>query len=100
MRTIAVVEYVLGALFGWAFVAAYAWRTRGGWKRSREGWHLMTFTATLAVIFTLAVVVRVVDVPGIRVIAVVLYGAIVVGLGWRLALVIAATKHSRDRRKS
>lgn len=98
MRTVAIIEYVLGALAGWAFVLTYQLRTHGAWRGSREGWHLMTFTTTLAVIFTLAVVVRVVDVPGIHVIAVVLYGAIVAGLIWRVALLVTATKNA-DRRR-
>ena len=97
MRTIALIEYVLGALAGWAFVITYHWRTHGAWHRSAMGWHLMTFTATLAVVFTLAVIVRVVDVPGIHLIAVLLYGGIVAGLIWRYFLLASATKRP-DRR--
>jgi hypothetical protein len=97
IHTLALVEFVAGALLGWAFVITYQWRTHGAWRRSATGWHLMTFTATLAVIFTLAVAVRVVDIPGIRVIAVVLYGGLVLGLAWRLALLATATRQRREQ---
>lgn len=90
-------ECVLAAVLGWAFVTTYQVRTRGRWRRSPEGWHLMTFTATLAIVFTLVVLVRVVDIPGLGVIVVILYGAIDAGLAWRLALLATATKVRRDR---
>jgi hypothetical protein len=95
MRTVALVEFVLAALLGWAFVITYQLRTHGAWRRSATGWHLMTFTATLAVVFTLAAIVRVVDIPGIAYIAVALYAAIVGGLAWRLVLLATATKQRR-----
>lgn len=95
MRTAVLVEFILGALLGWAFVITYQLRTHGGWRRSATGWHLMTFTATLAVVFTLAALVRVVAIPGIGYIAVALYALIVAGLAWRLALLATATKQRR-----
>lgn len=96
IHTLMLTEFILGALAGWAFVITYQLRTHGRWRRSATGWHLMTFTATLAVIFTLAVASRVVAIPGIRIIAPVLYGLIVAGLFWRLVLLATATKPRRE----
>lgn len=40
----------LGALAAWAFCVAYRFSAR--WRKSAEGWHLMTFTGTFAAILT------------------------------------------------
>lgn len=96
IHTLMIVEFTLGALFGWAFVLTYQIRTRGRWRGTATGWHLMTFTATLAVIFTVAVLARATEIPHIDVIAVALYGLVVIGLGWRLALLATATRKARS----
>jgi hypothetical protein len=97
IRSIALGEFALGALLGWAFVLTYQLRTHGAWRRTATGWHLMTFTATLAVIFTVAVLARVVQIPHIGPISVVLYGAVDAGLTWRLALLATATRQRREQ---
>ena len=60
----------------------------------------MTFTASIALIFTLLAVVRVVDVPAARAVFLALLAAIDAGLVWRFVLMQSATRHGSDRRQS
>lgn len=78
-----------------AFVILYAvWAP---WYRSTAGWHLMTFTANLALLLALGLLRRSIgDVPWLTVAFVVLYLAMAIQLWWRLALLVS--HHRADRR--
>ncbi len=52
MTTFAIVATALGTL---AFVLSYAWLTRGNWKHSMMGIHVMTFMIVILVVTSLAV---------------------------------------------
>jgi hypothetical protein len=98
MRQATLALYVIGAASAWAFVVGYWLRTHGGWRRSPEGWHLMTFTASVGLIFTLLSVVRVLPLLAARVVFLILVAAIDVGLIWRFVLMQTATRNAKARR--
>lgn len=94
-----VVEFVVAALGGLAFLVGYHVRAHGAWRYSREGRHMFSFTAVIAITFTFAVAVRVVDIPGIDIIAHVLYSLIGLLLWQRFWLMWRATGRAREQRK-
>lgn len=94
MRAVLIAAFAVAALAGWSFVIGYAWRTRGN-RHPTLWWHLTLFTGVIAVVFTLAIVVRVIDIPGIEYIARVLYWAIALLLVQRTVLMFRATRKRR-----
>lgn len=68
-----------GALGAWYFVVAYWVLTRGTWRRTGVGNHLMGFTGNLAMLLTLILVNRVLGLyPGRRAITAALFLTFVV----------------------
>jgi hypothetical protein len=87
MRDITNAIAALGAAGCWYFVAAYWVTTRGDWRRTPGGRHVMQFTANLGVLFTLIVSARFwPDYPGRSVVTLVAFAALVVQIGWRCVL--------------
>ena len=84
---------ILGAVPAWLFLFLYHHRTRGRWRRSAVGWHLMAMTTVMGLFLTLAATVRLFGpYPGIEVVAVVLYAAVDALLWQRVLLMIKATR--------
>ena len=87
---------IVSALAGWGFVLAYQVRTRGAWRRTALGWHLMTFTACIALIFSFIVLIRVIGPwSWLPVAAVALYWLVALLLVQRFVLMLLATRRER-----
>jgi uncharacterized membrane protein len=89
IHLIGTIGIVAGAVSATAFVGLYHLSAR--WWHSEEGWHVMSFTAALAVVFDwLAVRTLLTDArplaPGIGVTRAVIFWAIASLLLWRLWL--------------
>jgi uncharacterized membrane protein HdeD (DUF308 family) len=79
------------------FVAAYQRFTAGDWRRNPGGRHLMEFTGTLGVLLGLIVLARFwPDYPGRDVITLVVFGALVGQVVWRIVLLHRAQDHDRE----
>jgi L-asparagine transporter-like permease len=84
----------IGALLAWWFVLMYR---RVKWRKYREGRHLMGFTLMVAIILSLAAVVRVFGpYPGMQYVAVVLYAWLVYLLAARIWLQRRAQREAQD----
>jgi hypothetical protein len=87
VRDASTVLTVLGAVACWYFVVVYHWTTRGDWRRTPVGRHLMAFTANLGALFVLIVVARLwPDYPLRPQITLVFFAAVVAQLAWRCVL--------------
>lgn len=97
MRVAGTILAGLGALACWYFVVAFHVTTAGDWLHNRGGRHLMQFTATLGALFTLIVVARFWPAyPGRDVVTLVLFGALVAQVGWRIVLLHRAQHEDRE----
>lgn len=90
----AVVATALGAL---VFVVLYAWTTRGAWRTTPMGKHVMTFTAVIFAVSSLAVasIVWGTDWPYRNVIRTVAWSAVAFCLWWRV-LLLYRVQHPTD----
>lgn len=91
----AIIATALGAL---VFVISYAWVTRGGWKDSTMGRHVMTFMAAILIVCTLAVigVVWGTDWPNRNIIRTAAWALIGACIWWRVALLYRVQHHGDD----
>ena len=93
MYDLATFLVVMGAIPAWVFPFLYHHRSRGRWRHSALGWHLMAMTVVIGLFLTLAATVRLFGpYPGIAVVAVILYGAVDVLLWQRVILMLSATR--------
>jgi hypothetical protein len=94
----AVILTALGAL---VFVASYAWTTRGAWRDSIMGWHVMTFMVAILAVSALAVVAIIwgTDWPHRNTIRTAAWGVIAACIWWRVILLYRVqhrpAKHER-----
>lgn len=90
----AVIATALGALL---FVASYAWTTRGAWRTTIMGKHVMTFMAAILLVSGLAVAAIIFgsDWPHRNVIRTAAWGLIAACIWWRVFL-LYRVQH-RDR---
>lgn len=93
MSTLILFLVIFAAIPANLFVLFYAvWSP---WYESVAGWHLMTFTANLALILDFAILRRWLgDVPWLNATFVVLYALVGLQLYWRLGLLVRS--HHRD----
>lgn len=101
MRTIGTVLALLGGVASWYFVAAYWWSTRGDWRRTAAGRHIMLITANLGLLMSLIVAARVwPDYPGRQAITAAAFAALVAQIGWRIVLMHRAQRTDARRRRA
>lgn len=95
MREAGNILSALGALACWYFVAVYWWKTRGDWRHSWAGRHVMLLSANFAVLLTLIVMARLWPTyPGRSLVTIVVYAALVTQLVWQCVLL-----HRAQRRR-
>lgn len=93
----------LTAAINTACVVAYGWTTRGGWRDSEMGRHLMCFMCSEAAILDLSVVRMVAGGAGwpdpvwFRVLRLVVFVTLPVVMGWRLAIIVRAYRGLLER---
>lgn len=91
--TVATVLRVEAAVIAWVFVARYS---RVAWHRTGEGRHLMSFTFLVALFMSFAATVSIFGpYPGIDLVALGLYGALV-ALLWDRNLLFSHAQHDHD----
>jgi len=90
----------VGALACFYFVAAYQWETRGSWRKTAGGKHVMGFTAVLGAFFGLVFAARVwPSYPGRDWISLVVFAAAVWQVLWRNVLLYVAQHPQRQSRR-
>lgn len=76
------------------FPIVYQWTTRGTWRKSEMGRHVMSLMAVLALLLDFSVGIRIFGRPGwIGVVAVILYSCVVLLMWQRLFLLVKAQRH-------
>ena len=92
---LAVALVVLGAIPATLFVFAYG--AMAPWWRSAEGWNLFGFTLSIALLLDLSLAQHFAGpLPGLRVVALVIYAAIAGFLWQRLFLLLRAQRRGQD----
>lgn len=79
------------------FVAAYHVTTGGDWRKNAGGRHVMEFTFNLGILLGLIVLARFwPDYPGRNLLTMLVFGALVWQVGWRIVLLHRAQDRDRE----
>jgi hypothetical protein len=99
MRHIGTVLAAIGGVGCWYFVVSYWALTRGDFRLTPEGRHIMQFTANLGVLFSLIVAARIwPDYPGRDAVTLVAFALLVGQIWWRIVLMHRAQHDRSDGR--
>lgn len=100
MRDISTALTLVGAIAAWYFVIAYWAFTRGDWRRTPSGWHIMLLTTDVAALLTLILAARLWPTyPGRPVITLVFYAALVGQLIYQCVLLHRVQRQPSARRR-
>lgn len=96
MRNVSTALTVLGAAACWYFAIAYWAFTRGGWRHTPAGRHVMGLSAALGALLTLIAVARLwPDFPGRAWVTLGLFAVLVAQLVWQCVLLHRAQRPGR-----
>lgn len=81
------------------FVASYAWLTRGEWRASIMGRHVMTFMAVITIVSSLAVLAIFLgrEWPGRNIIRGLAWSAVAACVWWRVALLYRVQRDNKEQ---